>query len=102
MAIELKKSPDLRTVNLSVNTVVSDLVELIFPASTFVSLLLNFAVNKIHTQLCGRALKERKKNHFYLLKSVQFCGEKLKPEVIKLGKKITRWLNKYCLNGFSY
>lgn len=42
MAMEFKKPPDSKTVNLSVNTVVSDPVEQISPASSFTSLLLNF------------------------------------------------------------
>lgn len=77
MAMELKKTPDLSTLKLSVNTVVSDLVKQIFPASSFAALLLHFTSINSYVE---EYLRRRKKK-INLLKSVQFCGDKLKSVV---------------------
>ena len=61
------KKENFKTVNVSVNTVVSDLVKQNFPASSFASLLLNFIFINGYVEE-----KKKKKNHFYPLKSIPF------------------------------
>lgn len=63
MAMELKKTPDLSTLKLSVNTVVSDLVEQIFPASSFAALLLHFT--SINSYVEEHLRRREKKKSIY-------------------------------------